>query len=454
MWCCDLGRGVLCSLCHSDLQGSAFPVPQGPEGGPCPYLCCDLWGSPFPMRGHSPHAALIFRAHCPSWHRDPGGGSLLPPHSDLQGSPFPTAQRPGEAGRAPLPPLLRHAGRSAPHRHSDRPSPLAGRSRSFRLKLPALLALSGSKQSLPPEPPDAVIVDVSERGAEPSSSSLDNGCLGCARPEDQRALMEPEDGDAPPEPPFTHSSPLAERLRPAPFSDGSLARSRSRESCHSVRRASSVDDIEAMRGDGEKRCHSRHASAGTGMHRGASTGTGRGGGGRGQRRAGAPWWWVPQAAPSASQLGVPRHPDPRLGAPQLEEPRHPGPKPDAPHLDASHPDELCHPGPHLDVPCHPPPRCPHLDASRHPSPRLDTPHLASHSCVPHTCLPHTWISRVIRPHTTMPRSWLPVPACPTSPCLQPCTAPHLAVHSCLPYASLPHTWLPLITLPHILMPHI
>ncbi|XP_072184170.1 LOW QUALITY PROTEIN: voltage-gated inwardly rectifying potassium channel KCNH2 [Excalfactoria chinensis] len=148
----------------------------------------------------------------------------------------------------------------------------AGRSRSFRLKLPALLALSGSKQSLPPEPPDAVIVDVSERGAEPSSSSLDNGCLGCARPEDQRALMEPEDGDAPPEPPVTHSSPLAERLRPAPFSDGSLARSRSRESCHSVRRASSVDDIEAMRGDGDKRSHSRHASAGTGMHRGASTG--------------------------------------------------------------------------------------------------------------------------------------------------------------------------------------
>lgn len=220
-----------------------------------------------------------------------GGGGLPAPHcSAIQGGPLPP-------------------------RHSDPPpAPPAGRSRSFRLKLPALLALSGSKQSLPPEPPDAVIVDVSDRGAEPSGSSSDNGCLGCARPEDQRALMEPEEGDAPPEPPVTHSSPLAERLRPAPFSDGSLARSRSRESCHSVRRASSVDDIEAMRADGEKRCHSRHASAGTGMHRGASTGTGMGGGGRALRRrcgGGSPWGWGPRSARgvrrSRGSCGVPTH---------------------------------------------------------------------------------------------------------------------------------------------------
>lgn len=149
-----------------------------------------------------------------------------------------------------------------------------GRSKSFRLKLPALLALAGSKQSLPQEPPDAVVVDFSkqssESGPEEATSSLDPSCPGGAQPEDQAALM----GDGPPEPPITHSSPRADRLAlHAAFSNCSLARSRSRESVHSVRRASSVDDIETMKGEGEKRCHNRHASTGASMHRGSSTGT-------------------------------------------------------------------------------------------------------------------------------------------------------------------------------------
>uniref|UniRef100_A0A8C7EDW8 Potassium voltage-gated channel subfamily H member 2-like n=1 Tax=Nothoprocta perdicaria TaxID=30464 RepID=A0A8C7EDW8_NOTPE len=64
-------------------------------------------------------------------------------------------------------------------------------------------------------------------------------------------------------PPVTHSSPRAERLAPrASFSNRSLPRSRSRESFHSVRRASSVDDIETMKGEGDKRCPNRHASTG------------------------------------------------------------------------------------------------------------------------------------------------------------------------------------------------
>uniref|UniRef100_A0A663DN73 Voltage-gated inwardly rectifying potassium channel KCNH2 n=1 Tax=Aquila chrysaetos chrysaetos TaxID=223781 RepID=A0A663DN73_AQUCH len=128
----------------------------------------------------------------------------------------------------------------------------AGRSKSFRLKLPALLALAGSKQSLPQEPPDAVVVDFSKQSSE-------SAARGGAQPEDQAALM----GDGPPEPPVTHSSPRADRLAlHAAFSNCSLARSRSRESVHSVRRASSVDDIETMKGEGEKRCHNRHASTG------------------------------------------------------------------------------------------------------------------------------------------------------------------------------------------------
>ncbi|XP_072711055.1 voltage-gated inwardly rectifying potassium channel KCNH2 isoform X1 [Ciconia boyciana] len=149
----------------------------------------------------------------------------------------------------------------------------AGRSKSFRLKLPALLALAGSKQSLPQEPPDAVVVDFSkqssESGPEEATSSLEPSCPGGAQPEDQAALM----GDGPPEPPVTHSSPRADRLAlQAAFSNCSLARSRSCESVHSVRRASSVDDIETMKGEGDKRCHNRHASAGASMHRGSSTG--------------------------------------------------------------------------------------------------------------------------------------------------------------------------------------
>ncbi|XP_064910971.1 potassium voltage-gated channel subfamily H member 2 isoform X6 [Columba livia] len=149
----------------------------------------------------------------------------------------------------------------------------AGRSKSFRLKLPALLALAGSKQSLPQEPPDAVVVDFSkqssESGPEDATSSLEPSCPGGTQPEDQAALM----GDGAPEPPVTHSSPRADRLAlHAAFSNCSLARSRSRESLHSVRRASSVDDIETMKGEGDKRCHNRHASTGASMHRGSSTG--------------------------------------------------------------------------------------------------------------------------------------------------------------------------------------
>uniref|UniRef100_A0A8B9T5W3 Potassium voltage-gated channel subfamily H member 2 n=1 Tax=Anas platyrhynchos TaxID=8839 RepID=A0A8B9T5W3_ANAPL len=151
----------------------------------------------------------------------------------------------------------------------DPSAPTADRApcKSFRLKLPALLALTASKQSLPQEPPDAVIVDFSkhssESAPEEATSSLENSCLGCSQPEDQKALMDPEEGDGRPEPPVTQSSPRAERLHlHAAFSNCSLARSRSRESCHSVRRASSVDDIETMKGEGDKRCHNRHATAG------------------------------------------------------------------------------------------------------------------------------------------------------------------------------------------------
>ncbi|XP_056339550.1 LOW QUALITY PROTEIN: potassium voltage-gated channel subfamily H member 2 [Oenanthe melanoleuca] len=179
------------------------------------------------------------------------------------------AVREPEPGETPAP--------STNHWVTPAPWGPAGRSRSLRLKL---LALTGSRQSLPPEPPeppDVVVVDpglteplaaepalpAGDSGPEDASSSLDPGAGD--RPEDEAALM----GD--PEPPVPPPSPRGERLALA-LANHSLARSRSRESLRSLRRASSVDDIEAMKGDGDKRCHSRHASAGAGLQRGSSTG--------------------------------------------------------------------------------------------------------------------------------------------------------------------------------------
>uniref|UniRef100_A0ABM5GM67 Voltage-gated inwardly rectifying potassium channel KCNH2 n=1 Tax=Pogona vitticeps TaxID=103695 RepID=A0ABM5GM67_9SAUR len=146
-----------------------------------------------------------------------------------------------------------------------------GRGKSFRLKLPALLALAGSKQSLPQDDPDeAVVVDFSKHSSESVAldevtSSLDNHCLGCGEPEDQQALMECQ-GEGSQGVPIIHSSPRTGKGRlnlDASFSNCSLTRSRSRESFYSVRRASSVDDIEAMKSESDKaRGHTRHASTG------------------------------------------------------------------------------------------------------------------------------------------------------------------------------------------------
>lgn len=153
---------------------------------------------------------------------------------------------------------------------------LPGRGKSFRLRLPALLALAGSKQSLPPDEPDeAVVVDLSKPSSESMAldevtSSLEPPGLGCEEeeeePEDRRALMERR-AEAGEDPLVTHSSPRTEKAThlhlEASFSNCSLSRTRSHESFYSVRRASSVDDIEAMKGEGEKGwAHSRHASTG------------------------------------------------------------------------------------------------------------------------------------------------------------------------------------------------
>ncbi|XP_036086571.1 potassium voltage-gated channel subfamily H member 2 isoform X5 [Rousettus aegyptiacus] len=151
----------------------------------------------------------------------------------------------------------------------------SGRAKTFRLKLPALLALTARESSVRPGgsggagAPGAVVVDVDLTPAAPSSESLalddvsamDNHVAGLGPAEERRALVGPSSPPAcapgPPPPP----SPRAHSLNPdASGSSCSLARTRSRESCASVRRASSADDIEAMRAG--TLAPPRHASTG------------------------------------------------------------------------------------------------------------------------------------------------------------------------------------------------
>lgn len=155
----------------------------------------------------------------------------------------------------------------------------AGRAKTFRLKLPALLALTARESSVRPGgvgaagaagAPGAVVVDVDLKPAAPSSellaldevTAMDNHVAGLGPTEERRALVGPS---SPPScAPGPHQSPRAHSLNPdASGSSCSLARTRSRESCASVRRASSADDIEAMRA-GVLLPPPRHASTGEG----------------------------------------------------------------------------------------------------------------------------------------------------------------------------------------------
>ncbi|XP_053783056.1 voltage-gated inwardly rectifying potassium channel KCNH2 isoform X3 [Desmodus rotundus] len=161
-----------------------------------------------------------------------------------------------------------------------------GRAKTFRLKLPAMLALTARESSVRPSgagsaggldgasapgAPGAVVVNVDLTPAAPSSESLaldevaamDNHVAGLGSAEERRALVAPSSPPACAQGP--QPSPQAPSLNPdASGSSCSLARTRSRESCASVRRASSADDIEAMRA-GALPAPARHASTGA-MH--------------------------------------------------------------------------------------------------------------------------------------------------------------------------------------------
>ncbi|XP_058859172.1 potassium voltage-gated channel subfamily H member 6-like [Acipenser ruthenus] len=124
----------------------------------------------------------------------------------------------------------------------------AGQNRRLRLKLPSLRAIALRRTSLSTEQFDGVIVDYLEPCSEevPLKEFRIPSKESCTQSETE-ALIEQ---DRQPEP-VSHSSPkrAPNHLDPdTPFNTGSLSRTHSRDSMQSLRRASSLDHIDAMRG--------------------------------------------------------------------------------------------------------------------------------------------------------------------------------------------------------------
>ncbi|XP_069080363.1 potassium voltage-gated channel subfamily H member 7 isoform X2 [Pleurodeles waltl] len=139
----------------------------------------------------------------------------------------------------------------------------------FGFKLPALRLLTYRKQSLPQEDPDAVVIDSSKHSDDSvalksfKSPTKESGSPSDA--EDTKALIEP--GQCNPlvhiSGPLDHSSPkrqwdqlYPDRLQTGPH----LTHSKSKESICSIRRASSVHDIEGFSIHPNNIFRDRHAS--------------------------------------------------------------------------------------------------------------------------------------------------------------------------------------------------
>ncbi|XP_043549812.1 potassium voltage-gated channel subfamily H member 7-like isoform X3 [Chiloscyllium plagiosum] len=151
----------------------------------------------------------------------------------------------------------------------------AGRGRFFRLKLPAIRLLASSKQSLPQEDPDVVVVEPSQVSddslAMKDLKSPTSESCGPSEFEETKALTEP--GSSPPfvnlPGPLDHSSPKRhwDGLNPDTLqSTSGLTYSQSRESVCSMRRASSVHDIEGYHVNSRIIFRDRHASEDNGRH--------------------------------------------------------------------------------------------------------------------------------------------------------------------------------------------
>ncbi|XP_053491577.1 potassium voltage-gated channel subfamily H member 2-like [Ictalurus furcatus] len=167
--------------------------------------------------------------------------------------------------------------------------------RRIRLHLPLLQSHSNSKSCLHEDPEAGRSADISattssRRGSgheslalgelvslpeheqvHPSATTPSGTASSSLWPDDRRTLLGSESTPPPSAPthsstlPLGQSSPRAHRLNPdTSASNCSLTHSRSRESFHSMRRASSVDDIEAMKPEWDRRHSIRPASSSTG----------------------------------------------------------------------------------------------------------------------------------------------------------------------------------------------
>ncbi|XP_016424662.1 potassium voltage-gated channel subfamily H member 2-like [Sinocyclocheilus rhinocerous] len=165
----------------------------------------------------------------------------------------------------------------------------SNRARGIRLRLPLLNSRNNSKSSLREDLEAGRRTGFPSRSCPQSHESLALGELlslpehesprlnpaaaspSSLLPEVQCNLLSSDPSSPPPAPPHPaalplgHSSPRPQRLNPdTSVSNCSLTNSRSRESFHSMRRASSVDDIEAMRPEWNRKHRARPTSSSTG----------------------------------------------------------------------------------------------------------------------------------------------------------------------------------------------
>ncbi|KAG9349218.1 hypothetical protein JZ751_027661, partial [Albula glossodonta] len=149
-----------------------------------------------------------------------------------------------------------------------------GKGRFFRFRLPVLSLLGASKQSLPQEDPDVVMIDSPRRSDDSytmqSYKSLTKESCSPTGADDTRALI----GCQCPAPinvsgPLDHSSPKRqwERLYPEQLqSTTCLAQTASHGGVCGMRRASSVQDIEGFSSNSKSAFRDRHASEGPFSH--------------------------------------------------------------------------------------------------------------------------------------------------------------------------------------------
>ncbi|XP_078385982.1 potassium voltage-gated channel subfamily H member 6a [Cetorhinus maximus] len=141
--------------------------------------------------------------------------------------------------------------------------------KSFKLKLPSLRTMTLSQQSLAKEGFDTAIDDQSDGDSLAMKDFRGHSNENCIQPEagEREALIElgnQSDVQAVPQP-MGHPSPSQEQEQLDPdlrYTNTKLTHVQSHDSFHSIRRASSVDNIELMRNKFEKKLREKRINSG------------------------------------------------------------------------------------------------------------------------------------------------------------------------------------------------